>query len=78
MSPRTEILIYQTEDHETRIQTLLHNETVWLNRRQMAELFARDIKTVGKHITNIFSEGELEKKSVVAKFATTAEDGKQK
>ena len=42
----------------------------------MADLFDRDIKTIGKHITKIFSEGELDKNSVVAKFATTAEDGK--
>ena len=72
----SEIIIYQTEANEIRIQTRLHNETVWLNRRQMAELFDRDIKTIGKHINNTFREGELDKNSVVANFATTAEDGK--
>ena len=54
----------------------MHDETVWLNRHQMAELFDRDIKTIGKHINNTFNEGELDKNSVVAKFATTAEDEK--
>lgn len=73
---KSEIIIYQTESDETRIQTRLHNETVWLNRHQMADLFDRDIKTIGKHINNTFNEGELDKNSVVAKFATTAEDGK--
>ncbi|MBC8183300.1 virulence RhuM family protein [candidate division KSB1 bacterium] len=76
MEQSSEIIIYQTADKETRIQTRLHNETVWLNRNQMAELFDRDVKTIGKHINNIFNEGELDKISVVANFATTAEDGK--
>jgi len=72
----SEIIIYQTESDEVRIQTRLHDETVWLNRHQMADLFDRDIKTIGKHINNTFNEEELNKNSVVAKFATTAEDGK--
>ena len=76
MKQNSEILIYKTEDNKIRIQTRLQNETVWLNRHQMAELFDRDIKTIGKHINNVFKEGELDKDSVVAKFATTAEDGK--
>lgn len=50
-------------------------ETVWLNRQQIAELFDRDIKTIGKHLKNIFEE-ELNKESVVANFATTVNDGK--
>ena len=76
MKQNSEIIIYQTEAAEIRIQTRLHDETVWLNRHQMAELFDRDIKTIGKHINNTFNEGELDKNSVVAKFATTAEDCK--
>lgn len=76
MEQNSEIIIYQSETNEIRIQTRLHDETVWLNRHQMADLFDRDIKTIGKHINNTFNEGELDKSSVVAKFATTAEDGK--
>lgn len=76
MEHNSEIIIYQTADQEIRIQTRLQDETVWLNRNQMAELFNRDIKTIGKHINNIFNERELDKISVVANFATTAEDGK--
>ncbi len=72
----SEIIIYTTQDGKTKLQVNLQDKNVWLNRHQMAELFDRDIKTIGKHINNIFKEGELEKKSVVANFATTAEDGK--
>lgn len=72
----SEIIIYTTQDGKTKLQINLQDETVWLNRHQMAELFDRDIKTIGKHINNIFKEGELQRNSVVANFATTAEDGK--
>jgi len=73
---KSEIIIYQTENNDVRIQTRLQDETVWLNRHQLSSLFNRDIKTIGKHINNIFEEGELQRDSVVANFATTAADGK--
>jgi hypothetical protein len=66
--------VYQPNE-TVRLDVRLENETVWLNRRQMAQLFGRDVKTVGKHIANALSE-ELVCSSVVAKFATTAVDGK--
>lgn len=75
MDNRGNIVIYQTKDGKTTIDVKLENETVWLNRQQMAELFDRDIKTIGKHINNAKKE-ELEGIPVVAKFATTALDGK--
>ena len=68
-----EIVLYQP-DGEIRLEVRVENETVWLNRQQLALLFNRDIKTVGKHITNALRE-ECQN-SVVAKFATTADDGK--
>lgn len=71
-----EIVIYQTPDNKTEIKVQFEQETVWLNRHQIASLFDRDIKTIGKHINNVFSDGELERNAVVAKFATTADDGK--
>jgi hypothetical protein len=71
-----QIEIYQTVDGQTEVQVQFEGDTVWLNRIQLAELFGRDIKTLGKHINNVFKEGELDKKAVVAKFATTAADGK--
>jgi prophage maintenance system killer protein len=70
------IEMYTSPDNQTEISVLFEGETVWLNRHQISELFDRDIKTVGKHINNIFAEAELEEPSVVAKFATTANDGK--
>lgn len=70
------IEIYQSEDGQTAIRVQFVKDSVWLNRQQLAELFDRDVKTVGKHINNVFKEGELDKNSVVAKFATTAEDNK--
>lgn len=73
---QNQIEIYQSSDKSIQIDVTLNQETVWLNRHQLSVLFERDIKTIGKHINNVFSEGELEQSSVVAKFATTASDGK--
>ncbi len=67
------IVIYQTLDGKTAIDVKLENEMVWINRQQMAELFDRDVKTIGKHINNALNE-ELKSIPVVAKFATTARD----
>ena len=74
MENNGEIIFYQP-DEAVRLEVRLENETVWLNRQQLAELFSRDIKTIGKHINNALKE-ELANVSVVAKFATTAADGK--
>ena len=71
-----EIIIYQTDDGVAKINVSMRNGTVWLSLDQMAELFQRDKSTVSRHIKNIFTEGELDKNSVVANFATTASDGK--
>ncbi|MBR5605895.1 MAG: virulence RhuM family protein [Verrucomicrobia bacterium] len=71
-----EILIYRTEDGQTKLDVKLENETIWLSLDQMAELFQRDKSTVSRHIKNVFQEGELDPSSVVANFATTAADGK--
>lgn len=62
-------------DETIRLEVRVENETVWLNRQQIADLFSRDIKTVGKHINNALKE-ELKGEPVGAKFATTAADGK--
>jgi len=70
-----EIIIYKPKGDDVRIDVIVEGETVWLNRAQLAELYGRDIKTIGKHINNALKE-ELDRDSVVAKFATTAADGK--
>lgn len=71
-----QIEIYQSSDGQTQIEVAFEQDTVWLNRNQLAELFGRDVKTIGKHINNVFNGGELDKGSVVANFAITAADGK--
>ena len=70
-----EVLIYQTEDGLTKIDVNMQDETVWLTQEQMAELFQRDKSTISRHIKNIFAEGELDEKVVVAEFATTSQHG---
>lgn len=70
------MLIYLSEDGKIRIDVKFENETVWLSLDKMATLFGRDKSTISRHIKNIFEEGELELSSVIAKFATTATDGK--
>ena len=59
MEQNSEIIIYQTEANETRIQTRLHDETVWLTQEQMAILFGKAKSTINEHIKNIYSEEEL-------------------
>jgi hypothetical protein len=75
MDDRGEIIIYQTEDGLTKIDVSMQDETVWLTQEQMAELFQRDKSTISRHIKNIFTEGELDEKVVVAEFATTSQHG---
>lgn len=71
-----EIVLYNSIDNTNfQIEVRIENETVWLNRQQIALLFDRDVKTIGKHINNVLKE-ELKTVSVVANFATTAADGK--
>ena len=69
-----EVIIYKDGELELQVEVTPDKETVWLNRNQLATLFERDTKTIGKHINNALKE-ELDT-SVVANFATTASDGK--
>ena len=69
------IVVYNNGEIELKVS--VENETVWLNRHQISELFERDVKTIGKHINNVFREGELEKSSTVAKFATVQKEGER-
>ena len=70
-----EIILYQAHDGSVKLEVQTDGETVWLNRNQMAVLFGRDVKTIGKHVNNALKE-ELDGDSVVANFAITAADGK--
>lgn len=71
-----QFLLYQTPDGDSQIEVKLQNDTVWLSLDQMAELFQRNKSTISRHIKNVLEDGELEEKSVVAFFATTAADSK--
>jgi hypothetical protein len=72
---KSEIVLYQYNELAAHIEVRIESETVWLNRQQIASLFGRDVKTIGKHINNVFSEDELDKDVAVAKFATTTQHG---
>lgn len=63
MQEKSSIVIYTSEDGQTRVDVRMENETVWLTANRMAELFDRDEKTIRKHINNVFREGELERES---------------
>ncbi|GJQ05653.1 RhuM family protein [Capnocytophaga canimorsus] len=71
-----QIKIFTTDDEEVSLQVSFSKETVWLTLDQMAKLFNRDKSVISRHIKNVFNEKELDYPSVVAKFATTASDGK--
>ena len=72
-----EIILYQTENGQTKIEVVLDNETVWLNQYQMEELFQTDRTSILRHIKNIYKTGELEEKSTCAKIAQVREEGKR-
>ena len=74
MNEKKELVIFETKDKELRLEVPIEGDSVWLNRQQMAELFDRDVKTIGKHINNALRE-ELADQVVVAKFATTTPHG---
>lgn len=71
-----EFLLYTTADGHVRIETRMQNETVWLNQKQLAELFQTSVPNINMHIKNIFDEGELSPDSVIQEFLTTAADNK--
>lgn len=73
MEKINEVVLFETKDKEIKLSVPLEQETVWLNRNQMADLFGRDVKTIGKHINNALKE-ELDD-STVAKFATVQNEG---
>jgi hypothetical protein len=72
----SDIVIYQADDGKTNLEVRLEQESVWLNLNQMTDLFGRDKSVLSRHLNNVFRESELDRQSVVAKFATTAADGK--
>ena len=74
-NPSGEIVLYQTEDRQTRIQVRLEGRTVWLTQRQIAELFQVAVPTVNEHVKNIYEEGELDPKATIRKFRIVQAEG---
>ncbi len=70
-----EILLYQTEDGQTRVQCRLEDETLWLTQAQIAELFQKDLRTINEHLGNIYDEGELDKAATLRKFRIVRTEG---
>lgn len=70
-----EIVLYQTEDGKVKLDVQMYDESMWLTQEQMVKLFQRDKSVISRHIKNIFEEGELDEKEVVAFFATTSAHG---
>ena len=68
--------IYQSEDGGLSLDVAVKNDSVRLTQKQLLDLLGRDKSTISRHLNKVFSEGELEKDSVVAKYATTGSDGK--
>ncbi len=73
----SKIVIYKTDEGQTRVDVHFQDETAWLSQKQMAELFDINVKTVNEHLQNIFKSDELSEDSVVRKFRITASDGKR-
>ena len=77
MQKNNDIVIFETEDNQVKLPVTVEDETVWLNRNQMSELFDRDVKTIGKHINNALKEELYVDNSTVAKFATVQIEGER-
>ncbi len=72
----TDFLLYTAPDGQIKVECLLHNETIWMPQKRIAELFGVGVPAISKHLSNIFESGELEEDSVISILETTADDGK--
>jgi len=78
MDNKTDILIYQTEDGNTKIDVRLENETVWMTQKAIAELYQKGVNTINEHIKNIYAEGELQESATIRKNRIVQTEGKRK
>ena len=74
---QSQIILYQTDDGQTKFQVKMEGETVWLSQKQMAQLFECSTDNIGLHLKNVFNEGELIESSVSEESSVTASDGKK-
>jgi len=77
VKPDSDILLYQTEDGQTRVEVRLRDKTVWLSQKMMADLFQKDVRTINEHIKNILAEGEQASKTTIRKFRIVQIEGKR-
>ena len=75
--PNSDILLFQTEDGQTRVEVRLQDETVWLSQKLMADLFQKDVRTINEHIKNILAEGEQASEATIRKFRIVQIEGKR-
>lgn len=75
--PESEIVIYTTEDNQTRIEVKLIDETVWLNQKQIADLFQKSASTINEHIKNVYEEKELDENPTIRNFRIVQTEGKR-
>ena len=75
MDNQFEFLVYRAAEEDVSVNAIVKDETIWLTQKAMAELFNVDKSSISRHLKNIFAEGELQEKVVVAKFATTTPHG---
>ena len=78
MEQKSEILIYQSQNGNTKVDVRLENETVWLNQYQLADLFQTDRTSIARHIKNIFETSELSEEATCAKIAQVQNQGGRK
>jgi len=75
--PKSQIILYQTEDGRTRIECRFENETIWLSQALMAELFQTTIPNVNLHLKNIFAEGELREEATIKEYLIVRQEGQR-
>jgi hypothetical protein len=76
-SPASDLILYQTEDGETRIQCRFEDESIWQTQAQIAELYQKDVKTINEHLLNIYEDKELDEDSTIRKFRIVRLEGKR-
>jgi hypothetical protein len=75
LPPQSSLILYQTEDGQTRIQCRFEDDTIWLTQVLLAELFQKDVRTINEHLVNIFEEGELSREATIRKFRIVRVEG---
>lgn len=77
-APKSELILYQTEDGRTRIECRFEGETIWLSQALIAELFQKDVRTINEHLANIYEEGELSREATIRNFRIVRTEGNRR